>query len=353
MTRRAWAGVAIAAVAGGFLIVTSGGDPASEYLTPQATTYSAGPFGAKALYLLFERLGLDVRRLRQPEYDTVLEQEEVLWLLSNRGLTSSERARLGDFVEAGGVLVAPAEPAAQLIDLEFERIEAKRSEPAARVVVKGPEPQAVWSRDARGPIVAAYPLGEGVVVFLGCFDALRNSSIGENDRATLVARLAHELGSAHVFDEFHTGYGDATIWRHIARAPYRFGALHLGVLLLLGIWILAPRERPAAPAARVRRREARDHVEAVATWWRRGGDVALPLHALCAALDERVRRRGGSASERPFVAWVAATRPELSDEVRAAWDDASRIGEAGASQKVAAAVRAAARLRRIESEVLR
>src|SRR6185295_10207562 len=104
------------------------------------------------------------------------------------------------------------------------------------------------------------------------------------------------LGERHAFDELHTGYGNLDLVTLLWQTPYRWVSVQLAVLLLFAAWGLASRARPAERDSLVRRRETRDHVQAVASWWARSRDVGLPLTALLTSLETRAARRVSGSS---------------------------------------------------------
>jgi hypothetical protein len=180
--------------------------------------------------------------------------------------------------------------------------------------------------------------------------ALENRAIADGDNGSFFVRLATELAYGHAFDEFHAGYGEDTLLGIVWRAPYRWGAVELALIVLVGIWVFGGRERPAVAEGVLRRRDTRDHVQAVADLWARGRDPGVPLDALLVALDARAGARQQGSGVQAFVSWVTAVRPELRGRAEATWQRAVALCEGGAPS-VASAVSVAAELRSIEQEV--
>ena len=136
------------------------------------------------------------------------------------------------------------------------------------------------------------------------------------------------------------------------RAPYRWAALDLAFVLALGVWGFGSRTRRADADPPTRRRETKDHVQAVADWWGRSGDVGLPLAALLIGLDARAAGRLHAPGGRSFVAWASSVRPDLGARATAAWEHAERLlslPRRGISTRDV--VTTAAELRAIEREV--
>ncbi len=405
----------VASGAGGFLALLLWAAlraPDNDRSTRVATTYSSGDAGAKALYLLFEQSGLPVSRLRRLESSALGPEranttELALWILVPAPLPDADADSVLAFVTTGGTVVAPPELAADLLvraGLSRAKVAgtscatarcrlrtrqgvklAGRPLSLRQIIGVRPDAVDVWlAGHAPGPppaggddasagtpmegnaLVARYALSAGWVVSVGILDALRNEHIGDDDGSAAVfwPRLAASLAQHHAFDELHTGYGDINIITLLWQSRYRWAVVELGLVLLLGGWAMAGRAQPAEPAAAVRRRETRDHVQGVAAWWARSGHVELPVTALLASLETRAARRalgvddarsaGGAGAEprrgRHFVAWAAAVRPELGQRAARAWQSAEHLlaqDKAPARELVGVA----AELRAIEREV--
>jgi len=344
--------------------------PDNDRQTFVATTYSSGENGAKALYLLLEQSHLAVSRVRSFRLD---KDDAVLWILSPSALPPVDAEAAVAFVKGGGTLVAPPDLLADLFTragttgVHPEKSACGDKKPcsvtsrwgggftapqASLRHLAGVDPHQVYVSVNGEPIVAAYTLGDGSVVSLGALDSLRNQAIGDGGAALFWVHLASELGEKHAFDEVHTGYGDLNLITLIWRAPYRWAALDLAFVLALGAWGFGSRTHRADADPPARRRETKDHVQAVADWWGRSGDVGLPLSALLVGLDARAAGRLHATGGRSFVAWASSVRPDLGPRATAAWEQAERLlSLPRRSASARDAVTTAAELRAIEKEV--
>jgi hypothetical protein len=338
------------------------------------TSYSPGPQGTKALYLLLQQLGLPVTRLRRPSYDQ-LPPGSTLWNLSGSPLGAVERHWLLDFVRGGGTFIGGLEPEAKLLaeaglgepeyrghetglaSKEGLKVEAERFHSVAGLAA----PERVYLTSVQGdPVAASWPVGKGHVVFLGLSEIARDDQIGKSDNGVFLTHLALAGGGDQVFDEFSTGFGDLGLASLLAKAPYRWGLLQAAVAFLVLLWSLGLRRAPAQPLSRIRRRQTADHVEAVARLWAEAGDAGLPLDSLLRAADDRARARlgmkgderpkpgrldparaaglggiGGAEGEaraphgppNPFVTWVETVRPELGGIALELWGRATALAE--------------------------
>ncbi len=318
--------------------------PEDRAWSAKATTFSAGPSGAKALYLLLDRMGLEVERLRRPAYEQ-LSPDQVLWVLAPEPFGRSERRALLAFVESGGTLVgapealAPVFESAKLCDpctltsasnqdvsVVREGVTLDLGEPPRHLSgLPAPKTTYVIAND-ESPAVASYEVGLGRLVTLGIGHLARNKHINAANNGRFLGHLAASLGRRHVFDEFKAGFGDGDLSSLLGRVPYRWGLGQLGLVGLAWLFAVGPRRWPAQPPPAIKRRRTLDHVEAVAHFWRRAGDAGLPLSALLKALDDRARLRGAEGPT-PFLERVLRTRPEQSEHARASWARAEALAQ--------------------------
>jgi len=333
-----------------------------------ATTFSPGPLGAKALFLLLEREGFQTRRLLRSEYER-LSDESVLWILPNVPLASSERRRLLSFIERGGSVVGgPVVVAGLLEDAKLGKPEVENTEGAVEtawdvalastdepVTLAGlRDPDEVYAQGPdEEPVIASWIIGQGRAVVLGLPGIVLNREIGRAQNGPFLVRLARELGEEHVFDEFKTGFGEASLWTLLTHAPYRWALLQAALVGLVALSAAGFRRLPAEPLPPIRRRSTQSHVEAVAAFWSKAHDPGLPLEALLRGADERARLRLRGGGDQPFVEWVAKVRPALAERAREAWSTAYRLCLAGTRPLVGEARRAAAELRQVQEDLLR
>jgi hypothetical protein len=363
-----YAAYAAVAIAAGCLALAAflPGEPTDDNTwNADGTSYSPGPSGVAAFYLLLEQLGVPVSRLRRPDYAR-LPPDAALWNLSKRPLGALERGWVLDFVRRGGTFLAGAVPMERLMS------EASLGEPtfhlthgslrslaglpanAERFQTIGGlgEPSRVYLQSGSSPVVASWSVGKGRLIFLGIGDALQNGEIGTGTNGSFFVNLALDAGARQVFDEFAAGFGDLGLGTLLRRGPYRYGlaqaVLALGVLLIA----FAGRRLPVRAPDPIRRRQTMDHVDAVARLWERSRDPGLPLESLLRAATDRARARHSPApSEEAFVGWVSLVRPELGQRAAALWARATGLVVA-AEPREEDCRSAAAELARLEEEVL-
>jgi hypothetical protein len=331
------------------------------------TTYSPGPNGTKALFLLLDRIGLETSRLRRPGYGQ-LSPGTVLWSLTREPFGRNERRELVRFLGKGGTLVAPPQALVTVLDEARLGTPKVKEQGAPLVTVWGmklelegaplsldgaAEPVQTFATAPNDlPVVAAWKIGEGRAVSLGVDQLTENGRIGRADNGVFLARLALALGKRHVFDEFRTGFGDGGLVALLAHVPYRWAMVQLVLLGAVGLLALARRRLPAESPEPARRRRTLDHVEAVARLWEQARDAGLPLGAVLSAAAERARHRlGGTTEEKAFIAWIERARPELSSRARSVWERAEQLALT-ARPSVEDARRAAVDIMRLEEDGL-
>ena len=336
-----------------------------------ATTYSYGPEGTRALYVLLQQLDLQVQRLRRPDLGG-LDPHAVLWVLTEAPFGRLERRALVAFVQAGGTLVAPPKSLGVVFTEAGLGDPIAREQPRTLQVQAGGNlalqlehmpralsgvrqaPAEVFASTPDGlPVVAAWTLGAGKLVSLGVAPMLHNAQLGRGDNGVFMARLALSLGTVHVFNEFKTGFGEGDIRSLLRRLPYRWGLAQAAAVALMALLALAWRRFPVQAQPPAQRRRSLDHVEAVGQLWERSQDAGLPLQALLTALDDRARARlGGAHPGIPFVEWLGRLQPERRSQAAACWAQAAQLLRAQRPQ-VDAARSVVAQLQAMEAAAVR
>lgn len=303
----------------------------------------AQPRGTLACYLLFEKLGVEVRRTEEPLLDYTLQDVDVLLLLDPLvSLQEGEEEAIGDWVSQGGVLVSTSGdrrieffrrgisglddgPTFRRLDgMELDRATQVPQEPAglplardvARVRFLTDEgidlPDASGQRstralfaDSTGVRIVERRQGLGRVITLADCSFLANGCIGRQDNAILAANLAAYVldrarGSALAFDEYHTGtvtpvQGESILVRLLFTTAPGWSVLCLTVAGICYLFLRGRRFGTRRRPSRVRRRSALEYVTSVGATYR-----ASAAHRLTFSLIWRwFRQRGGTATGLP------------------------------------------------------
>ncbi len=226
----------------------------------QPSTFFNAPYGTKAAYLVLEKLGYDVRRLRRPiDYDTLDGFGALVLLRPAHCLNEYEAGVLRDWIRQGhNLLVAPPEepvwteeewneereeecagPYAWFryaeADSQAEESDKQPDESPPRIHLPegindltagddirftvehpltwpGEESRAeiIWE-DESGVVAFQASYGEGRIIALADVYALTNRGLGEGDHPVWLAGLAATLMQDHpaaplAFDEYHAGF---------------------------------------------------------------------------------------------------------------------------------------------------
>lgn len=320
-----------------------------ETWDPRASSFLAGPRGAKALYLMLDGMGVPVDRRRMPLDGRAWLPGPLALVALTRAPMPHELDALLRWLEEGGTLIyvaRPGDPTIEALGLpsltplapadSAGHVVVAVSPPDAGVPARGERPTdgdagisaALWlagTDTARGfrwafgepgdeaqhglvpllrtadgrAVVAAARRRAGMLVAWSDAEPLRNHALRDSGGALLFARIAEHLtddGSPLVFDEFHHGFrgeGSAVAGtlRFLQSTPAGHGTLQLlavGLALLVaaGTRFGAPVPPPAA-----QRRSPLEHVEALAGLYRRAGAHETARRLLVCQLARRLYRR--------------------------------------------------------------
>jgi hypothetical protein len=347
-----------------------------------ASSLSAGPAGAKALYRFFGAMGLEVRRWQERDYQGL--PDGTLWILNRTPVPSLRVGELRDFLDRGNTVIGSFQALEPLLEVEklgslsIDHSEAKRVEVLggkkldsadSHGIGGDPDPDRIFAtgtrhKDETRNVVAGWHAGEGEIVILGADDIVRNDEIGLAENGPFLLDLASSAGrnpqgmplafssAGHpqIFDEVATGVGTKSVAALLAELPYRYGLLEGALALLLLLVGALPRRAPVDLMPAHRRRTTVEHLEAVARLWGLSHDPGLPLSEVLAAVNEHGRRRGGEGAT-PFVDWVKRGRAGLATRAAAAVQRADLL--ASGKPPAREAVAAAAELIALEGEASR
>ncbi len=290
---------------------------------PMRTTHSAGREGTMACYMLFDRLGVEVRRLERPLLDEALEGVDVLFVVDPvLGLEQGEVSSLRAWVRGGGVLVWSADEffefgGGQRVYIPRRsdgvvvptRVPPDEAElPLARDVAtvlfdtlndvtergQGPfdtdsEDEALFA-DTVGVRIVSRRMGDGHVIVLADASFLANVRFGKEDNCVLGANLveyvlAQARGARVAFDEYHFGFGKReTGWSLLGTALMRTSP-GWAVLCLTGAGVLflvykGRRFGTRYAPTRVRRRTKLEYVHSVGATYQAAGAHGLALRMI-------------------------------------------------------------------------
>ncbi|HEX6806529.1 MAG TPA: DUF4350 domain-containing protein [Gemmatimonadaceae bacterium] len=340
------------------VIFSPGGFTSS--LDTRLTTYSATPYGARALYDVLGRLGWHVVRRRSVFRAPVDSTSTYLIMSPPLDLSATEVSAVLDAVRRGATIVVSPDAGSALADsLRIRRtrfdedLEVLRSDTtdasdsassfiAAAINAGGVSrylrPVATSERDTEPvfppdtttllrvradsgrvqPAIMTRKLGKGTAVVVADLGFARNDNIRDTTGMILAVRLLERVGieprQRLVFDEYHQGFGDATsmsgVIEHalfgtpVGRAAVQ--ALIAGLILLLAVGIrpVAPRER-----ASIERRSPLEHVGALRLAYEQIQATRLATNRLVRGLRRRHPLGAGALSDDAYLSLLAQRAP--------------------------------------------
>jgi hypothetical protein len=191
--------------------------------------------------------------------------------------------------------------------------------PGARVF------QSVRTRGERGePVTLGFPLGKGRVVAYADVGLVRNEVVRRGEPAVRAVRVFEWLSEGKTgpvyFDEYHHGFGShASLLRATRRglfgtAPGRvllqLAAAGLILLLAIGVRPIRPR-----PTARIERRSALEHVDALARAYSAVEANQLATRLLVRGLRRRHAAVHSKADEAAYLRTLREQKPELTKDI--------------------------------------
>jgi hypothetical protein len=330
--------LAIAAIAWAY-IKGSQSDRGTRY---SPSTYSAGPWGCKALYLVLEELKLPVKRFRQ-SFSRLASHRGVLVITGPLRSPISPRERLAvqQWIEGGNrLLVCDGTLKTSLTRMRgvdtlhkregsllprmrspssFLHVQLKEFpdssfkvllpqlpdlDASARISISGEnrwkDPSKEWDTligDEAGPILISKKMGKGRVHALADVTVASNDHIRDEQNLRLVLALLLARGRPQeiLFDEFHQGHvAHHSLWTYVGSSI--FGWMVLQGLLGLGLFFFSKRAQYAGRyrlLASPKGRSSLEYVDSMAGVYESCKAGALALGSMLNRFLGRLSRRTG------------------------------------------------------------
>lgn len=329
---------------------------------PPGSTFSAGPDGLRTTYRYLERLGADVRTLRQFEE---LPATGTIVVAGPEGLdtesSEAEADRLFEWVGRGGRAVFVGMSAGSLGDYLAQHTRVSRAASAESTVA--PVQPTVYARgvgeasfgesrlraegpawvstfaDKGGSALISRSLGSGEIVWLSDIRPLANAGIGRADNGVLAVRLLASAPGPIWFDEYHHGFAKGGgAWDRLGSG----GRTGVVLLLLAALALVVSRAQRVGPAVEVPEvpvARTAAYIDSLAELYRKAGARAHALEVLEDGLVRAIARRHGTAAA------GLARSPEASSAI-----ERSRALRARGDMNVQEFLGAASQLRRVRCE---
>jgi Domain of unknown function (DUF4350) len=275
---------------------------------PASSSFATTPSGAAAYAALLERFDHPVLRLREELDEARLDPGATVVLLDPGSLAAEELTALGDFVRAGGRLVASGSatgtlagdldvlPTGQVYVADNAGVLAfvERVRTAGEAAWDGVTQARVLLGPRRAPFLLEQRIGAGRALLLADSSPLQNRLLAGADNASLGLQLAGPPQRPVVFVESVHGYAEAT---GVAAIPARWWWVLGGLALAAVLYALASGRR-FGPPEREQRELAPprgEFADAVAT----GLAKARPRRAAVATVRRVARARLTRAARLP------------------------------------------------------
>ena len=245
---------------------------AGENVGSVPSSYSSGPGGARAAYLLLQELGLPVERWEDSPAGLPTEPSAAVLILADPASApnTTERADLRRFVQQGGTILitgprtgdffAEARLLQQPFDAQtqsFVAVLPGRFTRGADVIVLRPAalwggiagPQVALYGDSAHPVAVSWRVGDGRVLWWAGPEPLTNTGISQEGNLNLFLNAVRGATNGPAWpqkiywDEYFHGER-RSLWTYVAGTPMVWGMVQLA---LLGIAIFATFGRRAGP----------------------------------------------------------------------------------------------------------
>jgi hypothetical protein len=301
---------------------------APEDAVPQAqgSSYSAAPSGAKAAFLLLERLGRQPRRSFDPltSLDAVPGSTTLILVDPEQPGSELDRGALRRFVEAGGRVLATGAGALPLLPGTTRRPAPVRAElreyaaavpgevtaePTVEMFTTGQQVtfELSWvpvygTIDDPGVMTAR--LGEGLIVWWASSHPLSNGTIDETGHLELFLNSIGE-GRQVVWDEYYHGHA-RSLWSYLGRTPLAWAGVQFGLMLALAAFSFSRRRGPIRAQSTPPRTSPVEFIETIGGLYAHSGDAAAAIAAARARLRRVLLTVSGLPPAAPDDRLVAA-----------------------------------------------
>jgi hypothetical protein len=262
----------------------------------QASTYATHASGAKAAYLVLQRLGYDVQRSFEPVASLVgrIEPERaVLVIVSpNEGPSKQDTVAVQRFIERGGVVLATGMGSAflpglprlsQRFSFNMTPHTYRAADPATNRFARETPSLTIRSEVDDGPsssaragyavaftdhddaAVLTKAIGRGHAIWWSGSSPLSNRDIREPGHLALLLNTIGPAaqGRVIVWDEYYHGYARG-FWSYLANTPLPAALAQLGVIAAAAPFTFSRRRGPIRAAVADSRASAMEFVEAMA-----------------------------------------------------------------------------------------
>lgn len=295
--------------------------PQSTENDPQPTTYNTGPDGAKAAFLLFERLGVPTSRWDRPIAELSANNADKTTLVLAEPLYAPTdevelAAEVKTFLQHGGRVLATGPLGAKLLPGGDYTGPSMLHNGLCYTTPEGPGPLAragsieivertqwasegpqyrVAQRCGMDAVVVRYPVGKGEAVWWSSATPLTNAGLKQDADLRLLLASVGE-GRGVVFDEsLHKE--TASLWDAAKGLPLKWLAWQAAALFVLLVLSFSRRRGPVRSPVALPRSSPVEFAESMGDLYERGGATSAATEAARRRLLRVVTREAGIAQE--------------------------------------------------------
>jgi hypothetical protein len=313
------------------------------------SSYSSEWAGGRAAFLLLNQLGYRVERWElSPEELPSNPQGTVLILAEPEEASVDERMAIRQFVMGGGRVLALGGAAASLVpdaeaiqipdwNLKSKTFSALVPSPLTRnapeITMVAPDAWTGHSASQLGvygttdkPVVVAYPVGRGEVIWWASSSPLSNGIIREKDNLTFFLNAVGPTTTRVLWDEYFHG-ARRSLLSYFAETPLPWAGLQVGIAFLAAMFTFSRRSGPIRVPAMESRLSPLEFVETL-------GDLYESADASPAAVGVAYQRFRTTLSRKLGV----STKAKLPEITRAAvsrfgWPEAALLDTLARSER--------------------
>jgi len=355
-------------------------------LSSVPSSYLSTPGGARAAYLLLQRMGTDVQRWQEPPFRLAEAPSGATLIIAEPTVMPShtERLALSQFVQNGGrVLFCGAD-----LPSFLPRVQLQNLRPSLPAPLENPEPvlsrveqyrpvledahaqvvelraDAVWQK--LGPsqlpvygapnnaVVVTWALGEGEVIWWAAATPLTNVGLERSGNLQLFLKSVGVGSGRNVYwDEYFHGER-GSLWDYIGRVTVvRWAAVQFALLALALLFTLGRRSGPIIGRPPTSRLSPLEFVETLGNLYRRAKAAPLAVEVSLHQLRLQLTRRLGlpaTISDRD-LAREAAERLGWNQEELYKILDQARAGAAANAFKSSSALEVVRKLQRFTARL--
>jgi hypothetical protein len=306
--------------------------PRSAENDPQPTTYNAGPDGAKAACLMFQRLSIATSRWERPIADlSSMNPSRTTLVLAEPLYAPTDEKELGaevkGFLERGGRVLATGPLGARLLPGGDVMAPGMLHSGLCHTAPEGPGPLAragsveiiertqwaslgpqyrVEQRCGMDAVVVQYAVGNGEAVWWSSPTPLTNAGLKQDaDLRLLLASIG--AGRAVVFDE-SLHQQTASLWDAAQELPLKWLAWQAVALFVLLVLSFSRRRGPVRSPVALPRSSPLEFAESMGDLYEKGGATSAATEAARRRLLRVITREAGVAQ-----AIIALGSPAIAD----------------------------------------